>query len=81
MTFTEGPERLAARAAHRQRLSVLHREGIVRMAGPLSDGSGELIILDVPDRATLDAIMAADPFFTTPGVTVAEARQWQPYLR
>lgn len=81
MTFTEGPERLAARAAHRQRLCALHREGIVRMAGPFTDGTGALIVLDVPDRGTLDALMAADPFFTTPGVLVAEIRQWQPYLR
>lgn len=81
LTFFEGPERLAARATHRQRLSALYREGVVRMAGPFSDGSGVMIILDLPNRAAVDSFIAADPYFTTPGVTVSQVRQWQPYLR
>ncbi|MBT8228155.1 MAG: hypothetical protein HKP61_18775 [Dactylosporangium sp.] len=81
LSFAEEPELPAARADHRQRLSALHRQGIVRMAGPFADGTGALIVLDVPNRGALDAVIAADPYFTAPGVTVADVRQWQPYLR
>ncbi|GIE89561.1 YciI family protein [Actinoplanes regularis] len=42
LTFTEDPERLAARPAHRELLTALHEAGTVRMAGPLADDSGVL---------------------------------------
>lgn len=61
LTFASQPERLAARAAHRDLLAALHREGTVRMAGPFADDSGAVIIIDVPDRPALDTLMAGDP--------------------
>jgi uncharacterized protein YciI len=81
LTFTGEPERLAARAAHRARLTALHGEGTVRLAGPFAGDTGALIVLDVPDREAVTALLAADPYFTTPGVTVAGIRNWQPFLR
>ncbi|MFC7532275.1 YciI family protein [Actinoplanes sp. GCM10030250] len=78
LTFTGGPERLAARPAHRDRLVALHRDGTVLMAGPYTDDTGALIILDVPGRAAADAVLAADPYFTTPGVSVTDVREWTP---
>jgi hypothetical protein len=32
------------------------------------------------DRRTVDELIAADPYFTTPGVAVTRVRQWQPFL-
>ncbi len=81
LSFSGAPERLAARPAHRDRLTDLYRAGIVRMAGPLADESGAVIILDAPDQAGVDRVIAADPYFTTPGVTVRHTRQWEPFLR
>jgi uncharacterized protein YciI len=80
LSFTETTERLAARPGHRASLTELHRQGLVRMAGPWADDSGALIVFDVPDRATLEKILAADPYFTTPGVTVIATREWRPFL-
>jgi uncharacterized protein YciI len=80
LSFTDEPERLAARPAHRDRLADLHRSGALRMAGPLADDSGAVIVLDVPDRSAVDAVLAADPYFTTRGVTIALIRQWIPFL-
>lgn len=80
LRFTAAPERLAARPAHRERLVALHRDGTVRMAGPFADDSGALIVFDVPDQASLDHLIAADPYFTTPGVSVHTIRQWRPFL-
>ena len=81
LTFTGGPERLAARAVHRDRLTALHRNRIVRMAGPFADDSGAVVVFDVTDRATLDALIADDPYFRTPGVHIEQIRAWRPFLR
>ncbi len=80
LSFTSEPERLAARAAHRARLAALHDRGIVRMAGPFADDTGAVIVLDAPDRKAVDDILSGDPYFTTPGVTVAHVRDWRPFL-
>ncbi|MEJ3746303.1 YciI family protein [Actinomycetes bacterium KLBMP 9797] len=77
LTFDNTPERLAARPAHRERLTELHRAGVVRMAGPWADDSGALIVFDVPE---LDDLLDADPYFTTPGVHVSARREWRPFL-
>ena len=80
LRFTPTPERLAARPAHRALLATLHSRGVVRMAGPFADDSGAALILYVPDSPALDAVLAADPYFTTDGVQVAHVREWNPVV-
>jgi uncharacterized protein YciI len=74
------PERMAARPAHRELLTSLHGRGVVRMAGPFPDDSGAVLVFDVPDRAALDEIVAGDPYYRTPGVTVRRIQEWRPIL-
>ncbi|MEU4397039.1 YciI family protein [Micromonospora orduensis] len=81
LSFGAEPDRLAARPAHRERLQALHREGRLAMAGPFSDDSGALLIFDVPDAEALAAIIAEDPYYRTPGVTVVSQREWSPVVR
>ncbi|WP_229070929.1 YciI family protein [Actinoplanes sp. DH11] len=81
LRFRPVPERLAARPAHRDRLTTLHRDGIVRMAGPLTGDTGAVIIVEAPSRPAVDALVAADPYFRTDGVEVTGIRQWEPFLR
>jgi uncharacterized protein len=60
-------------ATLRARLRVPHleytqkRQHVFRFGGPLLDGAGQargsLMILELPDRAALDAHMEGDPFF------------------
>lgn len=80
LAFTAAPERLAARPAHRELLTALHRDGVVRMAGPLADDTGALIVLDVAGRAEVQGILAADPYFEVAGVEVRDIREWHPFL-
>ncbi|GAA1033111.1 hypothetical protein GCM10009557_33820 [Virgisporangium ochraceum] len=80
LAFTGTPERLAARPAHRDRLTALHRAGTVRMAGPLDDDSGAVILVDLDDRADVDALIADDPYYRTAGVTIVGIRCWRPFL-
>jgi uncharacterized protein len=80
LAFGEDQERLAARPAHRERLLHLHEEGILRLAGPFVDESGALLIFDVPDEQVLVGILADDPYYTTPGVTVVRRQHWSPIV-
>ncbi|MGC4835852.1 YciI family protein [Micromonospora vinacea] len=81
LSFGDEPDRLAARPAHRERLQALHQEGRLVMAGPFADDSGALLIFDVPDAEAFAAIVAADPYYRTPGVTIAGQREWSPIVR
>lgn len=80
LAFGGDEERLAARPAHRERLQRLREDGALRMAGPFADDSGALLIFDVPDEATLEGILADDPYYGTPGVTVVSRQQWSPIV-
>ncbi|GAA3780415.1 YciI family protein [Streptomyces phyllanthi] len=80
LSFTDAPERLAARPAHREKLAALHEKGRVRMAGPLADDSGAVLVFDVPDRAALDQLLGEDPYYSTEGVRVEQLREWRPIL-
>lgn len=79
LTFDDDPRRLAERPAHREKLAALHAQGRLVMAGPWDDDSGALLVFDA-DEAQLETIMAADPYYTTPGVTVTARRRWQPVV-
>lgn len=80
LAFDDDPRRLATRAAHRERLQRLHDDGVLRMAGPFADESGALLVFDVPDAAGLAALMADDPYYRAPGVTVVRQAEWAPFL-
>jgi uncharacterized protein len=79
LSFDEDQRRLAARQAHRQRLAELHAEGRLLAAGPWDDGSGALLVFRA-DGDGVREIMSADPYYTTPGVTVVSLRRWQPVV-
>jgi len=79
LSFTDDPARLAARPAHRANLATLHEKGDLLIAGPWHDDSGALLIFTV-DQPAVDEIIAADPYFTTEGVTVVSIRSWHPVV-
>lgn len=80
LSFAESEAHPAARPAHRETLKDLHAQGVVRMAGPLADDSGAIIIVDLEDRAAIDEFLEADPYYGTDGVSVADVREWAPFL-
>jgi uncharacterized protein YciI len=77
LAFTPDPRRLEARPAHRAVLQQLHADGVLVMAGPWRDDSGAVLVLDV-DEDGLDAVLTADPYYSTPGVEVVRRRAWSP---
>lgn len=64
------PARLAARPAHLARLEALQAEGRLVLAGPCpvdehdpAQGMvGSLVVVDFPDRASLNAWLAEEPY-------------------
>jgi uncharacterized protein YciI len=81
LAFSDDPARLALRPAHRERLAGLAADGRLLAAGPWSDDSGALLVFVVAGREELDAIMAADPYYSAAGVTVTWVREWSPVTR
>jgi uncharacterized protein YciI len=76
LAFSDDDTRLRLRPQHRERLATLAAEGRLLAAGPWSDDSGALLVFTVADRAALDAILAEDPYYTAPGVTVTSVHRW-----
>ena len=72
-------QRLAARPAHREQLTKLHADGVLMLAGPWADDSGALLVFDT-DEAGIQAVIDADDYYRTPGVTVASVREWNPIV-
>ncbi len=77
IAFTDDPRRLDARPAHRRRLQELRAAGRLVLAGPWPDDSGALLVLDTDD-AGMERILAEDPYYATPGVSVVSVRAWAP---
>lgn len=79
LAFDDDPRRLAARPAHRQRLTRLHADGLLVMAGPWGDDSGALLLFRT-DRDGVEEVVNSDPYYSTPGVRVVALREWQPIV-
>jgi uncharacterized protein len=78
LTFADDPARLDHRPAHRERLAALAADGRLLAAGPWSDESGALLVFLVAGR---DEIIAADPYYSAPGVEVTGVHEWHPVTR
>jgi uncharacterized protein len=67
----DGPQGAAlrpkVRPAHLENLQPLVHQGRVKLAGPFTDGSGSLIVVDMENEAAALAFAQNDPY-TTSGV-------------
>ncbi len=60
--------RVATRPSHREFLQRMLDEGKLHESGPFTDDSGALMIYNGDSQADVEAIVANDPFRTTPGI-------------
>jgi len=81
LAFSDDPARLEGRPAHREKLAAHVAAGRLLAAGPFSDESGALLVFLVDDRDAIDEIVADDPYYSGPGVTVASVQEWNPVTR
>jgi uncharacterized protein YciI len=83
LAFDDGADkdspRLAARPRHRELLAELLAGGQLLAAGPWPDDSGALLVFR-GGRDDVDAIIAADPYYSSRGVRVVSLREWNPIV-
>ncbi|KAA8740992.1 YciI family protein [Corynebacterium tuscaniense] len=84
-TYTYGAQSLIdeTRPAHRSFIARLKDQGNVIAAGPYEDGAESVIILRLPDGASLgDAaeLLADDPYLTAGALADREFREWNPVI-
>ncbi|MBV9451849.1 MAG: hypothetical protein JO345_38775 [Streptosporangiaceae bacterium] len=78
LTFSDDPRRFDARPAHRERVRQLYASGDLLAAGPWTDDSGALLVFKL-DEAAVRKELAADPYYSTPGITVVSVHPWNPH--
>jgi hypothetical protein len=74
---TDNAERLDERPRHRDRLTRLHADGELVMAGPWADDSGALLIFSTTPQRVAE-ILAEDPYYSANGVDVVARHEWNP---
>jgi uncharacterized protein YciI len=83
LAFDDGGDkdspRLAARPQHREVLAQLYADGQLLAAGPWPDDTGALVVFR-GDRDEVESIIAADPYYSSPGVRVVSLREWNPVV-
>ncbi len=77
LSFSDHPARLELRPRHRELLAELHQGGELLTAGPLTDGSGSVMLLTTT-RERVDEILAGDPYYSAEGVNVEAVREMTP---
>ncbi len=64
------------RPAHLAHLGPLDKQGRVLLAGPLTDGAGSLIVIDVDSAEIAWALVGRDPYVTSGAVKRWYVREW-----
>jgi len=79
VTYSDNHElRQSVRPAHREFLKKLFDEGKLHESGPFTDDSGALMIYNGSSQEEVEAIVAKDPFRTTPGIVdSATIHEWK----
>ena len=72
--------RMAVRPAHREFLTRLYEEGLLLMAGPLTDGTGAIQVLRAESLEALEQVLADDPNTVEDVVSRVSLRRWEPFL-
>ena len=65
--YADADARTRTRGEHLAYLGALAQEGRVVLAGPIREGEGAMVVMDVEDLAAAERIVAEDPY-TAAGV-------------
>lgn len=80
---TDKPDALELRRAHRQaHIDYWHKATPIRIGGPFTSEDGEtmtgsLLIVEAPDRAAADELIAKDPFVKAGLFATIDGRPWK----
>lgn len=73
--------RLETRPKHREYLKTLLEAGNIVLSGPFVDDSGALLVLEAPDRETVEGFLANDPYKDAGVVASTLVREWNIVMR
>ncbi|MFT4038915.1 MAG: YciI family protein [Thermomicrobiales bacterium] len=73
--------RLETRPKHREYLKTLLEAGNIVLSGPFVDDSGALLVLEAPDRETVEGFLANDPYKDAGVVASALVKEWNIVMR
>ncbi|HET7304660.1 MAG TPA: YciI family protein [Segeticoccus sp.] len=75
--YVDQGARMAAREDHLAYMNRLQAEGTVVLAGPLTDDSGAVVIIDAPDEASARQVVESDPYTAAGATTGHTLREWK----
>jgi uncharacterized protein YciI len=79
--YSQDQEKVQAlRPVHRQYLKQLLEKGQLVAAGPLTDGSGALIIYEAGTRDEAEQLLRGDPFHANGIFLQYQLRPWNPVM-
>lgn len=73
--------RLETRPKHREYLKTLLEAGNIVLSGPFVDDSGALLVLEAPDRETVEGFLTKDPYKDAGVVASTLVREWNIVMR
>ena len=75
------PEKVGeVRPRHREYLTRLAADGVCKIAGPLADGTGGAMILEVADEQELTRLLDADPYHAEGALAARTVREFNPVI-
>jgi uncharacterized protein YciI len=88
VTFLTGPSWDGARARREQAgwtehaafMDALLEEGFVVLGGPIGDGDRVLVVVEAPDRRSVEARFDADPWLVSGVLRIGEVLPWTLWL-
>ena len=80
--YDKAPEkRDEARPVHREYLRGLREQGLVLMAGPMTDGANGYVVYRAENLEQATELLKNDPYNTLDGATCVGPREWNVLLR
>ncbi|GAA3884201.1 hypothetical protein GCM10022243_56200 [Saccharothrix violaceirubra] len=81
LTFRDARQvRRSIHLAHREYWRPLAEQGVLVGTGPWADGSGVLLICQVPDEAAARDLVRGDPYVRSQSIAEVRIRQWHVLL-
>jgi uncharacterized protein YciI len=74
--YADQDARAKARREHLAYMTALNEAGTVVLAGPLGDGGGGVVVLDVEDEAAARVVVDGDPYTSVGATTGHLLREW-----
>lgn len=81
LRYADPVRRAEVRPAHLAYVRELAERGALVLAGPWTDGTGSMMIYEVPSEAEATQLLAQDPYSQSGVIELIRLREWSPVIR